>query len=288
MHIVKLNGGLGNQMFQYAFALALERSCGEVALDLSWIRAETAHNGYELGALFSVGLPECDEASRAALAVVDPGIAGKLRRRLALVPKSHYISRRSGWDPDSLNPGRPTYFAGYWQSYKYYEGMEERIRSGFEFVPPLSERNRALLASAAGRSLIGVHVRRGDYLANRGYAEVCGEAYYRAALSAAAEGAADPLVLFFSDDLDWCRERLKGPGETIYVDWNRGRESYADMRLMIACDRLVIANSSFSWWGAWLGQRPGRLVVAPPKWFGGRMRDNPDIVPPEWTRMPRA
>ena len=285
MHIVKINGGLGNQMFQYAFALALDARYGDAALDLSWIRSDPAHNGYELGRLFDVRIPECDEASRAALSNVDPGIAGKVRRRLGLVPRSQVIERRNGYDERYLEISGDRYFSGYWQSYKYSRDIEGEVRSSFTFAPPLSPKSEAFLARSADQPLIGVHVRRGDYLSYPRYAKVCGEAYYSAALVRAATSAADPLVVFFSDDLDWCRDRLAPSGEAAYIDWNRGPSSYEDMRLMMACDALVIANSSFSWWGAWLGERPGRKVIAPSRWLGGRARDNPDIIPPEWTRI---
>ncbi len=286
MHIVKLNGGLGNQMFQYAFALALERRYGGVKLDLEWIRAEMAHNGYELDRHFRVSLPVCGADERAALGDVDPSFFGRARRKLGLNRKSHYISPWVSWDPEYLSVDGDRYFSGYWQSPRYYEEIEDLIRGAFEFVEPLSERNRAFLDKAAGRTLIGIHVRRGDSLRNPDFLGVCEVGYYSAAMRQASEGARSPLFAFFSDDLDWCRDKLPAEGERIFVDWNRKEESYADMRLMIACDALVIANSSFSWWGAWLGAGPGRRVFAPTPWFLRHRRDNPYIVPQEWIRVP--
>lgn len=275
-------------MFQYAFALALERRYGGVKLDLEWIRHEDAHNGYELDRHFRVRLPVCSDEERRAIGDIEPGSMGRARRKLGLTKKSQYTARSNGWDPRAMARKDDTYFSGYWQSYKYYLGIEGHIREALEFVEPLSQANRAILEQGRGRTLIGVHVRRGDFLSSRAFSEVCDRDYYRAALAATSAEARDPLYLVFSDDLDWCRDNLAFAGEALFVDWNRNEESYADMRLMVACDAVVIANSSFSWWGAWLGEREGRTVAAPSRWYGGRKRDNPDKVPPEWIRMPKA
>jgi len=285
VHIVKVNGGLGNQMFQYAFALVLDRLKGGAKLDLEWIRASPAHNGYELDRHFELRLPEPSQEERQRLGSVDPSLLGQVLRKLGLTKRSHFTARRATWEPRFRGVERDSYFVGYWQSYKYYDGMEDYIRAAFNFIEPLSERNKAFLGKAEGRTLIGVHVRRGDSLANPHLARVCGEEYYRAALGIVAPKARDPLFAFFSDDLDWCRERLAVDGEACYVDWNRGKESYADMRLMAACDSLIIANSSFSWWGAWLGERSGRSVICPSAWFSPRSAEIDDIAPLSWRRL---
>ena len=236
MHIVKVNGGLGNQMFQYAFALVLDEFYGDARLDLGWIESYQAHNGYELGRLFDIRIPACSAEERERLGDVADTIIGRARRRLRLTKRSHYGARVQGFDPKAMRRKGSTYFADYWQSYKYYEGRERLVRHAFAFKPPLKDRDREFLAETGGRLRIGVHVRRGDALAYPAMAGVCGELYYKAAISAALEGARedgrDPLLVFFSDDLDWCRDRLSIFGESVYVDWNRGADSYADMRLM--------------------------------------------------------
>lgn len=286
MHIVKLNGGLGNQMFQYAFALALEKRYGGVSLDLTWINADGAHNGYELDRHFRVRLPVCSAEERRAIGDVDPSVFGRARRKLRLTKKSQFSARSLTWEPYFLSVSRDSYFLGYWQSYKYYTGMEDAVRGAFEFVEPLSEKNTTFLANATGRTLIGIHVRRGDSLANPTLARDCDAEYYRAASALATANTRDPLFAFFSDDLDWCKDKLAVAGEALFVDWNRKRESYADMRLMAACDTMIIANSSFSWWGAWLGERAGHTVIAPSRWFAGcRTRDNRHIMPANWKRI---
>lgn len=285
MRIVKLNGGLGNQMFQYAFALTLDHLYGDARLDLGWIEKNAAHNGYELDRLFRVTVPTCAREERERLGEVSDSLLGKLRRRLRLTKRTHYSSRAIGFDPAALGRAGDTYYAGYWQSYRYYEGREGAIRGAFSFTSPLKPRDEELLASLSGRTSVGIHVRRGDFLRYSMASGVCGEGYYERAIAAALDGACEPIAVFFSDDLGWCRERLKARCEAVYVDWNAGKDSHADMRLMSLCDRLVIANSSFSWWGAWLGKRD-RKIYAPSRWLAAGYRDNEDIAPPEWTRMP--
>jgi hypothetical protein len=285
VRIVKLNGGLGNQMFQYAFALALDGIHGDVRLDLGWMGKYRAHNGYELDRLFAVRIPVCTDQERERIGDVSDSLLGKVRRRLRMTKRSHYASATFGFDPEALKCQGDRYFSGYWQSHRYYEGREDSIRNAFAFTAPMKPKDADFLESLSGQPTVGIHVRRGDYLRDPMVDGVCGQAYYERVVAVALEGLRDPTLVFFSDDLDWCRDRLSTLGDSVYVDWNRGVESHADMRLMSLCDRLVIANSSFSWWGAYLG-KPDRRVFAPSRWFADGFRDNEDIAPPGWIRVP--
>jgi hypothetical protein len=286
MHIVKINGGLGNQMFQYAFALMLDQRYGDARLDLGWIEKYPAHNGYELDSIFRVSIPTCTSEERERLGDVSDNSLGKLRRRLRLTKRTHYSSSAFGYDSGALERAGDAYYSGYWQSFRYFEGREETIRDAFTFTSSLGPKDEALLASLSGRTSVGIHVRRGDFLRYHMASGICGEDYYERAIAAALVGAHEPILVFFSDDLDWCKERLRAPCEAAYVDWNAGKDSHADMRLMSLCDALVIANSSFSWWGAWLG-KPDRKIFAPARWLAAGYRDNKDIAPPTWIRVPR-
>ena len=286
MHIVKISAGLGNQLFGYAFALVLNELYGDVKLDLGWFESHDHHNGYELDRLFDLRLPAASPEECKALGDLSPSIANRFRRKYLWTRRSHHRQRKSGYDPHYLQATHDCYFEGYWQSYRYFEGREDMIRAALRFVPPESAGNRSLLSASRGRTLVGIHVRRGDYVDSRLLGGAFGIEYYREALAAALEGATRPLLLFFSDDLDWCRESLPAACETVYVDWNRGDQSFQDMRLMTACDRLVICNSSFSWWGAWLNNRSERSIFAPERWFSQGYTDNEEIIPPDWIRVP--
>jgi hypothetical protein len=286
VHIIKMVGGLGNQMFEYAMALALRATGHEVKLDLSWFDRNNHHNGYELERLFGVSVPSCTAEERNAIGDVSPNIFAKARRRLFHRKKTHYRQPNNGYDPTPFSFTSDVYLDGFWQSYRYLEGIEEKVRKNFTFRGQLSGKNAGLLQDLGGRTTVGVHVRRGDQLANDTLGVVCGESYFRRAIRAALAGAEKPVVLFFSDDLPWCEARL-GPGlDALYVDWNRKDESYLDMRLMGLCDRLVISNSSFSWWGAWLGAKSGRFVASPERWAREGLPDFEQTIHPDWTRIP--
>jgi len=278
-------GGLGNQMFAYAFALALRRLGREVALDVTWHDRNRAHNGWELDRIFGLSIPICSLADRDRLGDLGDGFAQRLRRRLVGPRRGHVKERGTGYDPRYLGATGDAYFDGFWQSYRYHEGIERQIEAAFRFPPDLEREGHERLEGAGGRTTIGVHVRRGDYLESDALGGVCGEAYYGRAIGALAAGAVEPLVFFFSDDLDWCRDRLGRERDAVYVDWNRGSDSWRDMRLMTRCDRLAISNSSFGWWGARLGENPDRMIVAPSRWYGGKHPDNTEIVLPAWMRV---
>jgi hypothetical protein len=287
MQIVKVMGGLGNQMFAYAFALALRKRGRDARLDVTWHDRNRAHNGWELARIFPLDIPLCTVEERDRLGDLSPSFGSRLRRKLLGERRGHFKERRPGYDERFLGIEGDAYLDGFWQSPRYHEGVETEIEAAFAFPAGLEPEARACLEAAKGRRAVGVHVRRGDFLSSEALYGVCSESYYRLAVETALEGARDPLILFFSDDLDWCRDRLAPGRDAVYVDWNTGPESWRDMRLMTMCERLVIANSSFSWWGARLGRsgRAERMIIAPSRWFGGELEDNPDIALPGWIRI---
>ncbi|MBN1242900.1 MAG: alpha-1,2-fucosyltransferase [Spirochaetales bacterium] len=292
MKIVKVHGGLGNQMFQYAFARSLGKATGdEIFIDASAFGDDPAHNGFELDVLFAMALPLAEARDVDRLSTKPRGALGRFRRKY-FTKSTHFIDRKFGWQPEVYDMPGDRYFEGYWQSEKYFEGIAGDLRAEFAFKPPLSDRNRRLLESVR-RPVASVHVRRGDYLAHPNL-DICTPDYYRrAAESMRAAGAASFLV--FSDDLEYCRNALElGPTPATFVDWNRGALSWQDMAMMSACDHHVVANSSFSWWGAWLDSSPEKRVVAPTVWNRREIEDRDhyysyrfgDVVPESWERIP--
>ena len=292
MKIVKIHGGLGNQMFQYAFALRLAaEGRDEVCIDTGGFDDQPAHNGFELGRLFSVSLPEAPREVVKRLAIRPMGILNRVRRKY-LTKRSHIIDRKFGYQPELLSLEGDAYFEGYWQSEKYFAPIAAEIRSAFTFRQALAKRNEGILA-AADRPLVSVHVRRGDYVTHDNL-NLCSPRYYENAARALAEaGIEPPRYLVFSDDAEYCRRELgSSMAGALVVDWNRGSESWQDMAMMAACDLHIIANSSFSWWGAWLDEKPGRRVIAPGIWNRRELYDRDhyysytfgDIVPESWER----
>lgn len=292
MVIVRIAGGLGNQMFQYAFgrALAVAKDT-ELRLDLGAYSNYPLHNGFELDRVFAVTAPEATQNDfRMVLGWrARPSLRHLLRRRrLAWLRNAHYLVEPhfQYW---KTAPSAPSdcYLVGYWQSERYFVAVHDLIRREFVFCPPLSERNRALYEEILSAESIGVHVRRGDYASDQQTARIhgsCSLDYYQRALDYVAERCAAPRLFVFSDEPNWVKSRLQTDLPTHYVGHNRGADSFNDMRLMSACRHHVIANSSFSWWAAWLNPSSDKIVVAPRRWFAIE-RDCSDLIPARWTRL---
>jgi len=182
----------------------------------------------------------------------------------------------------------PSYLVGYWQSDKYFWGYEEVIRSDFSFSRELSESNLAVLSSIESCNSVSLHVRRGDYISNpkaSAYHGICGLDYYARAIEYVCSRESDPIFYVFSDDLIWCRENLEFEGQVIFVEGNVGGQSFVDMQLMSNCKHNILANSSFSWWAAWLNKNGGKCVVAPDIWNASRGSVSDDLMPFSWVRL---
>jgi hypothetical protein len=293
--ITRLMGGLGNQMFQYALGRSLALRHGvELKVDLDFLRHEqfktpdTTPYEYALRRLRIEAAVASDEE---CLRLRQPPVRGwrrQLRKaRVALTPRSrrsHIVERGLEFDPAVLQTGPRAYLEGYWQSPRYFEACADRIRADLEPCDPPDEANAGLLAQIARGPAVAVHVRRGDYLTNPGAARVhgvCGLDYYAAALGLLAPRAPGARYFLFSNDPDWVAGNLRVPGPATVVSHN-GDRPWEDIRLMRACTHFVIANSSFSWWGAWLAHAPGKIVVAPRRWGLAPGLNVATRHPPDW------
>lgn len=279
MIITRLHGGLGNQMFQYAAGATLAaRLDVPLALDP---RPAAAKDQGDLRDIFDLPLTEPDHLPPDRDA---HPVAYALWRLLGRTP----ILRREkalGYNPgfDTWSDG--SYLHGYWQSQKYFAPIMDRLRRDFTMAPPMSPANADMAAQIAQSPCVALHVRRGDYVA-LGASAVCDQAYYDAALAAVTDGLDDtPRVFVFSDDPGWARDNLSVPFEKTVVDLNGRDTAHEDMRLMALCTHNVIANSTFSWWSAWLNPNPDKRVAAPARWFGNDHQHNPDILPESWLRI---
>ena len=276
MIVTRLHGRTGNQMFQYAAgrALAALRGTG-VALD----ERTALHKG------------EGSIARVFALPRDKPLTLPPARHE---APVAHFLWRATGRDPVfcrerglGYNPRfrdfpANAYLHGYWQSARYFAAIEDDIRAAFRFRIGPSPANAEMAARIGDTLAVSLHVRRGDYVSAQPHG-LCEQAYYDAALDwLLPRLPAAPTVFVFSDDPGWARDNLALPCDKVVVDLNGPQTDYEDLRLMALCDHHVIANSSFSWWGAWLNAKPGRLVAAPARWFGDPKMHNPDILPDGW------
>lgn len=286
-----ISGGLGNQMFQYAAGRAVaKRLSARFCLDTSDFLNYGLHHGFELENVFAAPVDLIDSE-------VMRGVLGWQSSKLVknLLARDHFKYFRSSsyivephfnyWS-GVRNLHAPIYLRGYWQSESYFEEFEKTIREEFSFKTPMSESNLEISKYIDGSNAISLHVRRGDYASNaktNATHGVCTLDYYRHAINYVVERVKSPCFFVFSDDIAWVKENLKVPTGSVYVEHNTGKKSYNDMRLMSMCDHHIIANSSFSWWGAWLAQHEGQIVVAPKPWFDSSEYDSTDLIPSRWT-----
>ena len=281
MIAVKLMGGLGNQMFQYAAArrLADVRGTGLV-LDLSAFerppRGQTARV-YELDCF----RPRATLSRQSLVASASWFRSLPLRRRLRLVTETGFA-----FQPAVLSAPADSHLLGYWQSERYFEDVVGTIREDFRVCTPLGEAKRAI-AERLDESSVSVHVRRGDYASDPRAAAIHGllsPDYYRRAAARIGETVEAPHFLVISEDSDWCRAHLTLDYPTTIVESVPG-SGCEDMQLMSMCSHHVIANSSFGWWGAWLGRNPAKTVIAPERWFATDELDTRDLYPSGWIRL---
>lgn len=275
MKIVKYIGGLGNQMFIYAFSVALRETFRqEILVDTHYYKSRNFHNGLEIERIFGIHLTEAKLSDKLKMSWyfpnywIDYHLLGKLPARKNTVRE--LPGQKVNFE--LLGDSSDKFYDGYWQSYQYFDSCRDVILKEFTF-PKISmedklnfELNERLNNE---ENSVGIHIRRGDYLKNWKYRGLCGIDYYQKAIAYILEHIKSPKFFLFSDDIDWVKENisplLKGYDVT-FVNWNHSINSYKDMQLMAMCKNLIIANSSFSWWAAYLNQN-NPIVVAPEKWI---------------------
>jgi len=292
MIIVKLTGGLGNQMFQYAAGCRLaQRHDVRLKLDLSNFAAtapgDTPRN-YALN-VFQLEPHLAEQQEIADLCRPAVKLATKLAEKiLPLGMRTYYKERQFNFDPDFIRLGSNVCLEGFWQSEKYFSDISETIQQDFALRQQLEGRNLELSVQIRSTESVSIHVRRGDYVSNPStgsYHGICPLIYYRLAVEYIAQKKNNINLFIFSDDPAWVRGNLQLHYPTTLVDHNGESNACEDLRLMSLCRYNIIANSSFSWWGAWLNRNPGKLVVAPANWFKQQNIDTSDLIPTDWHRI---
>ena len=179
--------------------------------------------------------------------------------------------------------------SGYWQSPKYFNSIETLIRKEFTFQKPLDSKNLEILNLIKNTISVSIHIRRTDFqiINSNDIHGFCSLEYYDEAINYIHTNVLMSKFFIFSDDINWAKENLKVPMNSYFVSGNTGEKSYIDMQLMSNCNHNIIANSSFSWWGAWLNSNPKKIVIAPKKWFSDEKMNaqTDDLIPAEWIRM---
>ena len=292
MVIVRLMGGLGNQMFQYAAGRAVaHRNRTPLKLDISAFEQDPlrSYRLHHFNIVESIATP--DEVAH--LTKRGSGIWKRISRRVEryLLPpyrRSVFAQRFDHFDPDILRLRGNVYLIGYWQSEKYFKDIAHIIRQDFTFRHTADPENQKLARIIANTNSVSLHIRRGDYVSNPityQYHGVCSLDYYRAAVARLTQTVKRPHFFVFSDDMEWAQQNLKPDYPVTYVTHNGVERDYEDLRLMSQCKHHIIANSAFSWWGPWLCTYPPKIVIAPQKWFNKADRDTSDLIPASWIRV---
>ncbi|MEX2592686.1 MAG: alpha-1,2-fucosyltransferase [Anditalea sp.] len=282
MKVVKFLGGLGNQMFQFAFYLSLKQHFGKVKADLTGFEDYSLHYGFELEKVFPIQL---EKASPFELRIYGQErrdwITRKLRRIYNTKHAWHPEKEEFGFDPLIYQDSSPRYFWGYWQHCLYHQAITPQLRKAFEFKRKLEGKNLAVGQQVKKTPSVSIHVRRGDYLDHPILGDICNLDYYQKGIEVMKEKVENPQFVVFSNDIAWCRSNLS-LSEAIFVDWNKGENSHRDMQLMALCRHHIIANSSFSWWGAWLNPHGEKIVVSPEKWINTPGVDTSGLIHHKW------
>jgi hypothetical protein len=284
MVIVRLDGGMGNQLFQYALGRNLARRLNttlklDAEIYTTGDKRQYSLHHFNIEEVFST-VSERKNLKRKEF------FRRQLNRLGAGIQPYWYIEQSPGYDVNVEKLTDNVYMEGFWQSEKYFKPIEETIRKEFTVKDPPSSLNRKYLDEIRSANSISIHVRRGDYVTDKETSAihgVCSMDYYREAIRRMSAEVSDPSFYVFSDDMNWTKANLSSsPHRAVYIEHNQ-TAPHEDLRLMYSCKHHIIANSSFSWWGAWLSENAGKKVIAPRNWF--RTLENKDIIPNGWLTL---
>lgn len=288
-------GGLGNQLFQYAFAKHLALRHGvELKLDVSELSNKSIDGKYSARDL------ELSHLNIALnVASIDEFRAFKKSKLLKALDLFYlnmpfkmnnlYIKEPSfSFYKQALKAPDNCYLDGYWQSENYFVESRSQLLNNFVFDSELSSETKQLAEQIKSQDAVSIHVRRGDYLSipqNQSIYEVCDSVYYLSAMEKILSINANVVFYVFSDAPNWFKENVNTTNQIKYVTHNIGAYSYQDMYLMSLCKHNIIANSSFSWWGAWLNKNENKVVIAPKRWFKNNCKETKDLIPKAWIQL---
>ncbi len=298
MVITQIIGGLGNQMFQYALGrnLSQKLKC-ELKIDtrpFSWYKLHKY-------SLHHFAIPQEvaseQEIKKVRYGTTRPAVilgidlvnkfSKKILKRELLPLKNLFTDTGEAFKAEVLRHRGDVMLEGYWQSEKYFSECRDLLVNDFAVVTAPSDNNKRLLDRIGACNSVSIHIRRGDYVSNPETQKihgVCSVAYYEKAVETIRRRVKSPHFFIFSDDAEWAEANLKISDSTI-VKGNDADHNYEDLRLIYSCRHNIIANSSFSWWGAWLNQNSEKIVIAPAIWAASSVIETKDIVPESWERL---
>ena len=269
-------GRLGNQMFQFASTLGIAKMVGTNPL----FPIENCHREMGNGPInlktgtnmwVKCDILDCFEIPK-----------GYFVPETQISPSFIYQENEFKFNPQVRSLRQNTDLYGYFQDERYFIDIKEDILNIFKFRKEVSERAESHLGENLGSipgifPLVSLHVRRGDYTLYPNHHPTCSPEYYSEAMSRFSDQKIKFLV--FSDDIDWCRTQFLGD-QFVFID---SGSPYSDLKIMTQCDHHIIANSSYSWWGAWLNPKENKRVIAPSRWFGPEInKDSSEIYCQGW------
>ncbi len=285
-HIVRLSGGIGNQMFQYAFGERLRHDTGAQVIYFPRV----AHMNFRLHQFTGVenlylGWWHPEILFRYVLPKVSNNYFGRIKK---VLPRPMDILSDDGsyaFEQEMLRPSRSSLYSGYWQNYNYVQPIEKHLRKQFIFSNKVIDKYKKFDSYFATTNTVSLHVRRGDYVRSKDI-DSCNQAYYRRAMSMMADAIDRPTFVVFSDEPAWAKRAFEERSDVIIAnDTFQPASDMDDLYVMSRCKHHIIANSTFSWWGAWLNQNPGKLVIAPTPWWETAHQTAEKILPPEWLKI---
>lgn len=303
MIIVQLQGGLGNQMFQYALGRALSlKNNTSLGLDLNFLEDRTPRDtflqkrfskwgtfvfrNYDLG-IFNieenfVSQKEIPFFYRSFFSGTPMIYADAFRKKFF---PGRNVEKSFKFDREVLGLGPNAYLMGSWQSFKYFEDIEDVIRRDFALKKPISEKSQTLLGEINSCQSLCINVRRADFVDNSHHGTI-GNEYYNMAISIILQTRKIDKIYVFSDDMAWCEKNLSFSQPTMFVNHEYAGKKFEEyLVLMTACKNFIIPNSTFGWWAAWLSGEKDKVVIAPKKWFADSDVDTSDLIPSDWIRL---
>lgn len=294
MIIVKLYGGLGNQMFQYAIGryLSLKHST-QLKFDIYYQKTRTDFNPEDIEDLFRIYNLPVEIASNEDIRKIC-----SLRNSFRIPFISHFILKTQNYfkeenimfNPKILSVPDNSYLDGYWQTEKYIIDIRKQLIKDFTLTEELTGNNMTTAESInRTENSVSIHIRGRDYLNNQATNSthfVCDFNYYNSCIEYITQRFDNPYYFIFTDDPDWVKDGfpIKYPHTIIQNNqWNKN--SHIDMHLMSLCKHNIVANSSFSWWAAWLNQNEKKTVLSPAKWYRNDIYNKNDVVPQQWIKI---
>lgn len=293
MIIIKIQGGLGNQLFQYALGRNIAY-LNNTILKLD-IRGYFNQNSIDTPRKFGLDHFQTKKEIASDLdikKICSNGIDNSILQSIKGLfthsnPPNYFQEKTPNFDPSVLSIPDNSYLNGYWGSEKYFKNIESIIREDLKIKTPLIDKNLKYSEKIASCESVSLHIRRGDYVNNPKTQEFHGNCtlqYYYDAVNLLTSKIENPHFFVFSDDCAWAKHNLKLDFPIFFIDFNGEENDFEDLRLMSLCKSHIIANSTFSWWGAWLSTNNSKIIICPKRWLN-KPEVFPNIYPDSWIRL---